>query len=164
MGFIQKAHYQEAKYGIALAEAPDEKYNGGSPLELIDGITGTNDFNDGTWFGFNGKNLEAVIDFGSLKELHEFKTNFNENTRSWIFRPQQVEFLISADGMVYETIFSKSFGSPGEENEQLFKVSFNHPCIARFVKVKAINAGKLPDWHPGKGEPAWLFADEIDVR
>jgi hypothetical protein len=75
-----------------------------------------------------------------------------------------VEFLVSEDGVTYKTIFSKSFGIPDNENEQLFHISFSHQCKARFVKVKAINFGKLPDWHPGKGEPAWLFVDEIVAK
>jgi hypothetical protein len=34
----------------------------------------------------------------------------------------------------------------------------------RFLKVKAFNAALLPETHPAKGKPAWLFADEIVVR
>jgi hypothetical protein len=35
---------------------------------------------------------------------------------------------------------------------------------ARFVKVKAINYGALPQWHLGAGYPAFIFIDEIMVR
>jgi hexosaminidase len=160
-GFVRKASFQKAKYGITLVNAPDEKYSGGGPRGLVDGATGTIDFADGFWSGFNGKNLEAVIDLGSAQELNKFEINFLESTKSWIFRPQQVEFLVSPDGVTYKTIFTKSFGMPEKENEQLFHVSFNQYFNARFIKVKATNFGKLPDWHPGKGEPAWLFVDEI---
>jgi hexosaminidase len=44
------------------------------------------------------------------------------------------------------------------------KVPFSYNCRARYVKVVATNFGKIPDWHPGKGEPAWLFVDEITAR
>jgi len=161
LGFARKASYQKAKYGITLVNAPDEKYNGGGPLGLVDGATGTIDFADGSWSGFNGKNLEAVIDLGSVQELNQFEINFLESTKSWIFRPQHVEFLVSIDGVTYKTIFTKSFGMPQKENEQLFHILYNQYYNARYVKVKATNFGKLPDWHPGKGEPAWLFVDEI---
>jgi len=161
LGIARKASYQKAKYGITLVNAPDEKYNGGGPLGLVDGATGTIDFADGSWSGFNGKNLEAVIDLGSVQELNQFEINFLESTKSWIFRPQHVEFLVSIDGVTYKTIFTKSFGMPQKENEQLFHILYNQYYNARYVKVKATNFGKLPDWHPGKGEPAWLFVDEI---
>jgi hypothetical protein len=31
----------------------------------------------------------------------------------------------------------------------------------RYVKVVALTHGVIPDWHPGKGEPCHIFADEI---
>lgn len=163
-GFVSKASYQKAKYGITLVTTPDEKYSGGGPLGLVDGAIGTIDFSDGRWSGFNGTNLEAVIDMGRVQELHEFGINFNESTKSWIFRPQQVEFLVSEDGVGYKSIFMKSFGKPEKDNEEVIRVPFNFTCKARYVKVIATNYGKLPDWHPGKGEQAWLFADEIIAK
>jgi len=35
---------------------------------------------------------------------------------------------------------------------------------ARYVRFRAESVGKLPDWHPAAGNPAWLFVDEIVVR
>jgi hypothetical protein len=35
---------------------------------------------------------------------------------------------------------------------------------ARFVRLVAENYGPLPAWHPGRGQPAWIFVDEIVVR
>jgi alpha-L-fucosidase len=163
-GFSGKSSYQKAKYAITLLNAPDEKYNGGGTTGLVDGATGSIDFADGRWSGFNGADLDAVIDLGSVKELHEFAINFNESTKSWIFRPQKVEFSVSEDGKSYTTVFTKSFDIPEQEAEQLIPVQFQKACKARYIKVKAINYGKLPEWHPGKGEPAWLFADEIVAK
>ncbi|HRS38974.1 MAG TPA: hypothetical protein P5292_07310, partial [Bacteroidia bacterium] len=33
--------------------------------------------------------------------------------------------------------------------------------IARYLKVKAVNYGRLPIWHPGAGYPAFIFVDEV---
>ena len=35
---------------------------------------------------------------------------------------------------------------------------------ARYVRVVAKNIGTIPDWHPGAGGKAWIFADEIIVE
>ena len=40
----------------------------------------------------------------------------------------------------------------------------NGHAQARYVRVRAVNYGKLPDWHVSAGEPAWLFIDEIVVQ
>jgi hypothetical protein len=163
-GFLTKCTYRQAKFNLTLAQAPDEKYDGGGPLGLIDGATGTMGFDDGLWSGFNGTDLEAILDLGSVKELHEFGIHFLENTRSWIFGPRLVEFSVSDNGTTFSNIFIKSFETPQKDQEQLISVPFYYDCKARFVKVRAVNARKLPDWHPGKGEPAWLFVDEIIAR
>jgi len=44
--------------------------------------------------------------------------------------------------------------------ERLFFLDFK-PLKARRVRIVARNAGPLPEWHPGKGKPAWLFVDEV---
>jgi hexosaminidase len=31
----------------------------------------------------------------------------------------------------------------------------------RYLRFTAKDDGPIPDWHPGRGEPRWIFADEI---
>ena len=163
-GFPGKASFHKANYEISLVNASDEKYNSGGASGLVDGFKGSIDFTDGRWSGFNGKDLDATLDLGSILELNEFGINFNESTKSWIFRPQHIEFKISENGTEFTTIFTKQFDPPERDNEQLLHVNFNYSCKARFIKVIATNYGKLPDWHPARGEPTWLFADEIIAK
>ena len=35
------------------------------------------------------------------------------------------------------------------------------PSAYKQYKIVAKNIAKLPAWHPGKGDKAWLFIDEI---
>jgi hypothetical protein len=44
-----------------------------------------------------------------------------------------------------------------------FECKFN-PINAKYIKIEAIPVAKLPKWHPGKGEKAWIFTDEILVN
>ena len=44
-----------------------------------------------------------------------------------------------------------------------FKGTFN-PTKAKYIKVKAYNFGKLPEWHQGFGGDAFIFIDEITVK
>ena len=37
------------------------------------------------------------------------------------------------------------------------------PVKARYVRVKAVNLGKIPAWHPGAGFDAFIFVDEIFI-
>jgi len=35
---------------------------------------------------------------------------------------------------------------------------------ARYLKVKAKNHGKIPAWHPGSGNDAFIFIDEVQIN
>jgi len=38
------------------------------------------------------------------------------------------------------------------------------PQPARYVRIRAVNFGKIPAWHPGHGGDAWIFADEVWIK
>jgi alpha-L-fucosidase len=35
---------------------------------------------------------------------------------------------------------------------------------ARYIRMVAKNRGVCPAWHPGTGNKAWIFADEIEIN
>ena len=44
-----------------------------------------------------------------------------------------------------------------------FYTEFN-PIEARYLRVVAKNKALCPMWHPGAGNPAWIFCDEITIN
>ena len=38
------------------------------------------------------------------------------------------------------------------------------PVKAHFVRIRAINLGVIPDWHPGAGYKAYIFVDEVFIQ
>lgn len=38
------------------------------------------------------------------------------------------------------------------------------PVVARYVRVRAVQYGKLPTWHEGAGGDTHLFIDEIEIK
>jgi len=42
------------------------------------------------------------------------------------------------------------------------KLSFS-PVKTQYVKVVALSESKIPAWHGGKDNPAFLFVDEITI-
>jgi hypothetical protein len=59
-------------------------------------------------------------------------------------------------------LVSKAYERPEkpQEGRQLYALDFP-PGEYRQIKVIVHNSGPLPESHPGKGNPAWLFVDEI---
>jgi len=86
---------------------------------------------------------------------------------AWIFYPRWVEFFSSVDGEAWETFGRVEIPPERSDEKDSRRFGLDVPPgvgPARFIRVSAGNFGPLPDWHPGAGEDAWLFADEIVVE
>ena len=142
-----------------------EFYTAGGKLALVDGITATTDAQDGNWLGFEGSNLDVVIDMGKNVQINSIKCNFLSDNNSWIFPPKKVTVKVSQDGVTYRNIGETTFSNEKEEKEsRINPVKFPVKGSYRYVKVTAVNQGICPPWHPGKGEKCWMFVDEIIVE
>jgi hexosaminidase len=84
----------------------------------------------------------------------------------WIFLPQSVTFEISNDGTNFTDLGTvKNAISPDEKSAVIKDFTLNFPAQkARYIRVTAKNLGVCPKGHPGEGQPAWIFADEIMVN
>ncbi|MBL7826690.1 MAG: chitobiase/beta-hexosaminidase C-terminal domain-containing protein [Saprospiraceae bacterium] len=139
------------------------KYKAGGSFALIDGVHGSDQFNDGKWQGFSGDDLDVLIELDSVREIKEITAGFLENTQAWIFYPQNVTFSVSLDGKNFEPVgLVQVERSKAQRPPQRTTLSVDcAPKQVRYIKVKASSQGVCPDWHPGKGQKCWLFVDEI---
>lgn len=115
--------------------------------------------------GIQGNDFEAVIDLRKMDSVHSITATFLSDTRSWIFLPGGVEFWTSSDSVHWTMISGQSvFADPHNEKVRVEQYSFGTKIIARFIMIKAKNFGKLPEWHPGAGDDAFIFIDEVEVK
>jgi len=143
-----------------------EQYDGGGNNALTDDRWGSINAGDGTWQGFEGENLDAVIDLGRVVDIHSIRVGFLEANESWIFLPGEVTFSIAGADREFEVVASITIPVPGSQQPAATR-SFSTDLTeksARYVRVVAKNIGALPSWHSGAGGRAWLFADEIQVN
>ena len=141
------------------------KYSGGGLDGLINGEKGSESFNDGRWQGYEGDDLEAIVDLKQVTDLKKINVCFLQQANSWIFMPQEVEFSVSIDGKDYQKIEKiKNDISPRVASTVLkdFKSELN--VKAQYLKVHAKNIGTCPEWHPGAGGKSWIFVDEIIIE
>lgn len=155
-------------WSVNLISKPTPMYFAGGNDGLIDGIMGTPNWRKGDWHGYQSQDFEAIIDFKQETEISEITANFLQDTRSWILMPTKVEFYISENGKNFNLIgTAKNLVDPKDYESQTkaFASKFNKTKV-RYVKVKAYNYGKLPEWHQGfpfDGE-AFIFVDEITAK
>lgn len=150
---------------ITLKEQPSNGYVfNGAPV-LADGLRGNDNYKTGRWLGFQGKDLDAVID---LKEPTTFnKVFFNTNVvkGDWIMGASGVTVKVSDDGKSFREIASRSIPAlQATDKDGLYpqEITFE-PQKARYIEV-IIHGSLLPAWHGGAGNPAFLFVDEIGVE
>ena len=142
------------------------RYTAGGKDGLIDGILGSDNFRDGTWQGFEGNDLELLIDLGEVKEFMRVEMNFLQAIRSWIFMPDYMDVSISADNENWKSV--KRIENEIPENQEgvvIQRLTADFPTEqARYIKVIVKNKGFCPEWHAGAGGKSWLFTDEVIVR
>jgi hexosaminidase len=149
-----------------LKYAYSPKYTGGGKLGLTDGITGSINFRDGFWQGFEQDDLEAVIDLGKVMPLRKIITTFLQNAGAWIFMPRFVHYAISNDGENFTDVALVENDTPTDYPDAIIKeFKAKVPATqARYIKLFAKNIGTCPPSHPGAGGKAWIFVDEIVVQ
>jgi hypothetical protein len=151
---------------ITLQSNYSSQYTGGGDLALIDGIRGTTNWSGGAWQGYQGKDLVALVDLGEVQEVSTVGASFLQDIASWIWMPTRVDVELSIDGKTFGPVISIP-NDVSEKREGAITKEFVKsigPKSARYVRIRAVNFGKIPAWHPGSGGDAWIFADEIIVE
>jgi hexosaminidase len=148
-----------------LARPFSDQHPGGGPTALTDGVAAAPASGDRHWQGFEGDDLEATIDLGRRERIRELRTGFLHDPDDWIFLPLSVEYLVSDNGRDFRSVASLdndlAAATPGVQRKE-FPARLEG-VKARYVRVRARSIGTCPPGHPGAGEKAWLFADEIVV-
>ncbi len=151
---------------ILLTNEPNKQYPSGGAASLVNGIRGSINHNDKNWLGFAGKDLEAQIDLGELKDIHQITIDALHNEGAWIFAPTKAKVEISTDGKNFKPIKNLEIERPDAELiRDIVQVTANFPKEAvRYIKISVRNYGLCPKGHPGEGKDAWLFISEIVVE
>ncbi len=151
--------------GLELGTDYAPQYSAGGDLALVDRLRGPSDFRTGFWQGYEGVNLEATLDLGSVRPVKRVAAGFLQDENAWIFYPVQVLVEVSLDGQSWQTLGSANAPQPWSASGALrhdFVVAASGN--ARYVRVRALNRGTCPPEHKGAGGKAWIFADEILVE
>jgi predicted alpha-1,2-mannosidase len=141
---------------LTLQSNYSTQYTGGGDLALIDGVRGTNNWSGGAWQGYQGKDLVAVVDLGSVQKVSKVGAGFLQDIGSWIWMPSRVEIELSLDGVTFGPAYSIA-NEVSEKQEGVVTRDFVKtiaPTEARYLRIRAVHL--RPE--------TWIFADEIIVE
>jgi len=162
--FVDRAFTVSLSTGkpVKLKTGPHPNYPGNGAFTLVDGVRGGLQRFGKDWLGFQGPDLDAVVDLGAETMVSRVTIDFFRGEGSWIHLPASVEVYLASEPSKFVRVARRGreeIASAG--NVQALEFA---PRDARFVRVVAKGAGKIPAGLPGAGNDAWLFVDEIIVE
>ncbi len=163
-GFPTMQLFNRAKFKVLLNVAPDIKYTSGGSQILTDGVEGGIIFNNNRWLGFEGQDVEAIVDLGKAVQINSIRVGFLQAAESWIYRPKEVNIYLGSD---LNNLKRKFRDRPRTELEKVYRyesVAELSMTNIRFIKIVAKNYGLGPSASPAAGKPTWLFIDEIKIN
>ena len=148
---------------------PVERYGKEADIALMDGKKGVagDYYND--WLGFEGTDMEATIELAVPTNISMVKVGLCHEPNNWVMWPKSVKVSFSKDGKDFTEwqnaelpVFDRPDKMQGHGRIEARAVV--NEKQAKFVRVKVENQGVLPEWHPYKGEKAWIMVDEVTVE
>ena len=122
---------------ITLAMPPSRSFAGNGAATLVDGKFGTHVFADGNWLGFQGTDLDAVIDFGADRTISSVAVRNYVETGSWIYDTPRIVIEGSSDGKTFVPVAEQEFPADTQHVSELrnHRVEFA-PQSVRYLRVK----------------------------
>ena len=133
---------------------------------LLDGLKGNFNYKTGRWIAFYRNDMEAIIDMKQPTEISSVGISVLVEKGDWVFGPRKFSVAISEDGKNFKEIAKEEYPFMTLDNPNKI---YDHtltfePVKTQYIKVFVQPEHKLPNWHGGKGLPAYVFIDEITVN
>lgn len=146
-----------------LSHEPKGTYKGNGVSTLFDLKKGDENFRDGQWLGFSGDDLVVDVELKKSRNISSVFISTLDDIGSWIFPPTHLEIWGGNDPdnltKLQELAIPKPEG-PEPKRMVIHELTFDTKQL-KHIRVRVKNYGNLPEWHPGKDTPAWMFVDEI---
>ncbi len=146
---------------VSLKYPAHGSYPGNGAFTLVDGVRGDTTRHGQNWLGWWGPDMDATVDLGAPQKISNVTIDAYDGEGSWIYLPRSVEVFVSVDSIRYTSVKRLSADEIHRCGTRLVMQIGDQ--TARFVRVVAENAGRIPEGKQGGGNNAWLFVDEIIV-
>lgn len=149
------------------ASAPNARFPGKGNASFYDNQGGIADLHHTNWMGYQGDSVVIDMELEKQSKITGVLGNFLQDHGSWIYLPQQIRlYYYNEAAHAYRELANTTIPANRVEPGNTCVYQLVRPATA--VKAKKLRLilqplKKLPAIHPGAGQPAWLFIDEIKV-
>jgi len=113
--------------------------------------------------------MEATIELSVPTDINQVKIGICHEPNDWVVWPKGVFVCFSKDGKEFtdwQLAELPDFDAPDKMHGFGRIEARAHANIkqAKYVRVKVLNQGTLPEWHPYAGQKAWIMVDEVVIE
>jgi hexosaminidase len=150
---------------VEYVTKPSKQYSEGGDLTLVDGVIGAKPWRGNEWIGFLDKEIELIVDLGTIKTLEGVEINFLKDEGSWIHIPKTVHYSVSKNKKKWKSVASADVicNSTNVKKGKYLMFSTNLTKKARYLRVMITTFDVIPEGLPGANNVAWTFMDEIII-
>ena len=163
----EKICFSKSSMKPIVANQPvNNQYKFKGESTLVDGLKGNGNYKTGRWIAFFKNDMDVTIDLQQSTEISRVALSTCVEKGDWVFDARGLTVEVSADGKNFTKVASESYPAMKEDDKNgvyHHELTFD-PVQARYVRVIAPTEQSLPAWHGGKGSPAFLFVDEIEIN
>lgn len=148
---------------VIYVQGPHARYKDEGGKMLFDRQKAEANFQLGNWVAFRENRMECLLPFAKPVTLQSITLSTLTDINSYIMPPQQIEVWGGDDTLRLKLLGRLLPEQPGKVMPVFmkgFECKFTAATV-KYIKLIATPVAKLPAWHPGKGDKAWLFVDEV---
>lgn len=166
---VMEAWFYKSTYrpdSVIYITKPNAEYKGDSAGTLVDLDKGDFNFRSGKWVAFRENRMECLLPFQSPVTVQHVTLSSLTDAGSYIMPPARIEIWGGEDVKNMKLLGKLTPAQPDSLRSPVmkgFQCTFT-PATVKYIKVIAIPLAKLPAWHPGKGDKAWVFVDELLIN
>jgi uncharacterized membrane protein len=165
---ILEANFYKSTYTpdtVMLLLPPDPEYPGEGKM-LVDLEKGETNFRLGNWLAWRKTRMETLMQFTRPETVKSITLSLLIDAGSYIMPPSVVE-IWGGNNIKKMKLLNRTTPQQPTKVEPAFLRGFEYkfdPAAVKYIKVIAIPVARLSAWHPGKGDKAWVFIDELLVN
>lgn len=162
--FTEQIVFSKSTAKTITANQPvNKQYEFAGISTLVDGLKGNGNYKTGRWIAFYKNDLDATIDLQQATEISSVSISTCVEKGDWVFDARSFTVEVSEDGTNFTQVASEEYPAMTEKDRNgLYEHTLKFaPMMTRYVKVTAASEKSIPEWHGGKGNPGFLFVDEI---
>lgn len=163
--FFLKSTYKADS--VRLITQPDPKYKAKGDITLADGIKSAREQGSGNWLGYRDKDFQSYLLFKKPVKAKSVTLSMFRNVNGYVMPPTKIEVWGGANEQSMKLLKVLNPPMPDKKtpnsDDLIFEADFPEQNLS-CIKILAKPLNKLPAWHPGKGEKAWIFIDEVLIN